>query len=58
MYESVSRVTGPWRAAFPENSHQDTLAKPTLGEVLSRFSTVRARSDSTPRPLRKEDGDV
>jgi hypothetical protein len=20
---SVSRVTGPWRAAFPENSHQD-----------------------------------
>jgi hypothetical protein len=22
MYVSVSRVTGPWRAAFPENSHE------------------------------------
>jgi hypothetical protein len=25
MYVSVSRVTGPWRAAFPENSHLSAI---------------------------------
>ena len=33
-------------------------AEPTLVDGRGAFSTVRARSDSTPRPLRKEDGDV
>jgi hypothetical protein len=27
MYVSVSRVTGPWRAAFPENSHHFHAAR-------------------------------
>ena len=39
MYESVSRVTGPWRAAFPENSHQDTLAGPGAPAHLLTLAT-------------------
>ena len=33
-------------------------AEPTLVDGRGAFFTVRARSDSTTRPLRKEDGDV
>ena len=32
MYASLHRVTGPWRAAFPENSHQDDTTS-----LLTRF---------------------
>ena len=55
-----SRVAQPRGIPLSRVSQVDPApeAEPTLVDGRGAFSTVRARSDSTPRPLRKEDGDV
>ena len=46
MYVSVSRVTGPWRAAFPENSHDRfKIFILTPGEPMPHLGTPSAGPD-------------
>ena len=40
----MSCVTGPWRAAFPENSHQDDLGIPTLHTMVPDRADVSVSS--------------
>ena len=46
MYTSLHRVTGPWRAAFPENSHDRfKIFILTPGEPMPHLGTPSAGPD-------------
>ena len=59
IWGHAGEATWPSHGAYPSGLVDPAPeAEPTLVDGRGAFSTVRARSDSTPRPLRKEDGDV